>query len=72
MVKEIREAPMKDPKKRIKVAPIETSLLYLVGVLLPIVLMVLVMLSSSLRAEWSSYSDQNPLSQGWAELSEGQ
>lgn len=66
---------MRDPKKRIKVAPIETSLLYLVGVLLPIVLLVLAMFSSSLRAEWSSPHDQNidnlPSHQGWTEVSQG-
>ena len=63
---------MKDPKKRIKVAPIETSLLYLVGVLIPIIVIVLAMLTSSLRAEWSCPAGQDPSSQGWAELSEGQ
>lgn len=63
---------MRDPKKRIKVAPIETSLLYFVGVVLPIVLLVLAMLSSALRAERSDPKDTNPAHQGWTEISESE
>ncbi|MEB3702484.1 hypothetical protein Bealeia1_01590 [Candidatus Bealeia paramacronuclearis] len=63
---------MKNPKKRIKVAPIETSLLYLVMVLLPLILLVIAMLSSSLRAEWNLRENFNrhqiPSHQGWKEL----
>lgn len=63
---------MRDPKKRIKVAPIETSLLYLVGVILPIVLLVLAMLSSGLRAERPAPKDTNPAHQGWTVVSESE
>lgn len=63
---------MRDPKKRIKVAPIETSLLHLVGVVLPIILLVLAMLSSSLRAERPDPKDTNPSHQGWTEVSESE
>ncbi len=59
---------MRNSKKRIKVAPIETSLLYFLVVLLPVIFLVLAMLTSSLRAEWTLAEDQIPIHQGWSEL----
>lgn len=67
---------MKNSKKRIKVAPIETSLFYFVLVLFPLVLLVIAMFSCSARADWNPTQKTSlghlPSLQGWVELQDNE